>query len=85
MKPLTFLHFLAMSVAYTAFSFTRPLIIATKYIIIQTKKKVNAESIKTLKVYYFKRKITMKKAIGILVPAMMILTFTTCGQTGILS
>ncbi len=79
MKPLTFLHFLAMRVAYTAFSFARPLIIATKYIIIQTKKKVNAESIKTLEVYYFESKITMKKVIGILVTAMMILTFTACG------
>lgn len=78
-KPLTFLHFLAMRVAYTAFSFARPLIIATKYIIIQTKKKVNAESIKTLEVYYFESKITMKKVIGILVTAMMILTFTACG------
>ncbi len=74
-----------MRVAYTAFSFARPLIIATKYIIIQTKKKVNAESIKTLEVYYFESKITMKKVIGILVTAMMILTFTACGQTGILS
>lgn len=64
------------------FSLTRPLIIAADYIIIQTKPKVNTESIKTLSVYYFERTIiTMKKVIGIFAAAIMMLTFTACGQT----
>lgn len=63
------------------FFLIRPLIIAADCIIMQAKEKANTESNKTLKVYYFERKVTMKKAISILAAAMMMLTFTACGQT----